>query len=450
MLNLSKKNPENLIEDKFQVLKTLKTPNASRMLSKALIGSGMIFLLFLFLPWQQNIRGQGKVTAITPEDRPQTVESAIAGRIASWKVREGQYVDQGDTILTLSEIKDKYFDPNLLTRLSEQIDAKNGSIDSKRQKAEALRGQIIALRDVLRIKQQQVRNELAQAQFRLASDSIDFEAEKIRYKNAQNQFERNKELFDAGNIALTKFQEIESKYQETRMKVISAENKFLESQNELINAEAEIAGIEAQYRDKIRKAESDLNETLSSLFDAEGSLSKIRNEFANMEIRNRQYQVTAPQSGFIVKTLKAGIGETIKEGEAVATIMPSSPEVAVEIYIRAMDVPLISLGREARIQFDGWPALQFSGWPSVAVGTFGGIVQVVDYVNSTGGQFRILVTPDPNQETWPSQLRFGSGTKGWVMLETVPIWYEIWRQLNGFPPSFYSEPKDEEILTQKK
>jgi hypothetical protein len=36
----------------------------------------------------------------------------------------------------------------------------------------------------------------------------------------------------------------------------------------------------------------------------------------------------------------------------------------------------------------------------------------------------------------------GSGTKGWVMLDNVAVWYEIWRQLNGFPASLYEAPKD--------
>ena len=111
--------------------------------------------------------------------------------------------------------------------------------------------------------------------------------------------------------------------------------------------------------------------------------------------------------------------------------------MAVEMYVQAMDIPLISPGKKVRIQFDGWPALQFSGWPNVSVGTFGGIVQVIDRVDSGKGKFRILVKPDPDETAWPEQLRMGSGIKGWVMLNNVPIWYEMWRQLNGFPPSLY-------------
>jgi len=167
-------------------------------------------------------------------------------------------------------------------------------------------------------------------------------------------------------------------------------------------------------------------------------------------MRRDQYALTARQAGYIVRALKVGIGETVKEGEAIAMIQPKNPDLAVEMYVRAMDVPLLSSERKVRIQFDGWPALQFSGWPSVSVGTFGGRVKVIDRVNAENGQFRILVVPDPDDEPWPYQLRIGSGVKGWVMLDNVRVWYEIWRQFNGFPPSLYEEPLEKTTNDKQK
>ncbi|MEO1096693.1 MAG: HlyD family efflux transporter periplasmic adaptor subunit [Bacteroidota bacterium] len=441
---------EELTDTQLYTLKTLKTPSAGRNLARWLMGLGVVFFIMLFVPWQQNIQGNGDITAFNPSNRPQFVESTIAGRIDSWKVREGQFVNRGDTILTLTEVKEKFFDPELLQRLQEQIVAKEAEIDSKGSKAEALRNQITALKNALRAKYEQAENKLTQTRFKLNSDSVDFLAEKVRFGNFENQYERNKTLYEAGNIALTKFQDIQSKYQESRMKVVSSENKFQQSRVELTNAVVNLTGVQAEYQDKISKAESDLNATLADLYNSQGSLAKLRNEYANMQIRNEQYQVIAPQSGIVVQAMRAGIGETIKEGEAVVTVMPENPDIAVQMYVKAMDVPLLSRGRQVRIEFDGWPALQFSGWPSVSVGTFGGVVQVIDQVNSKGGEFRILVTPDPNDEPWPEQLRLGSGTKGWVMLDNVPVWYEIWRQLNGFPPSLYEEPLDTKIGTETK
>lgn len=403
-------------------LRTLRTHTGARVLARFLLSILLLFVFLLFLPWQQNIRGVGQVTALDPANRPQTIETVIAGRIQKWFVREGDLVSKGDTIMSISEVKEKYFDPQLLSRLNEQINAKESSFDSKKKKAEALKRQIKALKEAMKLKIEQSRAKL--------------EAEKIKYQNAENQFQRNKKLYEAGNIPLTKFQEVEYKFQG--------------SQAEFLSAKIELDRTQAEYEDKISKAESDLSNTGAEAFDTEVDIIKLRNEYANTRIRNGQYQIVAPQDGYIVKAIKTGIGETIKEGDPVCTIMPKASDMAVEMYIKAMDVPLISKGRKVRIQFDGWPALQFSGWPSVSVGTFGGEVKVIDYVNSKPGEFRILVVPDIKDENWPSQLRIGSGTKGWVMLDNVPVWYELWRQLNGFPPSIYSAPFSTSEQDQKK
>lgn len=415
MLRISKEKIGHQIpQERLYSLRALQPPRSGRVLARWLMALGATFFIVLFLPWQQNIRGRGTVTALNPGNRPQTVESAIPGRIQQWHINEGQFVNKGDTILSLSEIKEKYFDPQLLARLNQQIEAKINSLGSKSQKSESLRSQIAALELQQKVKLDQTKAKL--------------DAEKVRYENAENQFQRNKKLYEAGNIPLTKYQDFEYKFQGSKA--------------DYLNAQIELERVNAEYLDKINKAESELNNTLAEIYDAQGSIAKLRNEFSNLKIRNEQYQVIAPQSGIVVKALKAGIGETIKEGEAVCTIMPETSDLAVAMYVKAMDVPLISKGRKVRVQFDGWPALQFSGWPSVSVGTFGGTVEVIDYVNSKPGEFRILVIPDKTEEAWPVQLRMGSGTKGWVMLNNVPVWFELWRQLNGFPASIYEEPEN--------
>ncbi|MFY0593096.1 HlyD family secretion protein [Roseivirga sp.] len=442
MLNLSDNKNQEIQHQQSVLFKTLGSPRAGRKVARILLTVTFLFFVLLFFPWQQNIRGNGKLTAFNPAQRPQSVETAIAGRIESWKVREGQFVKKGDTILTLSEIKDKFFDPELLDRTKERLEAKTSSIESKKDKVTSLEAQITSLRELLVFKKELAENKLKQAGLKLKIDSVDYVTEKVQFENQKSIFQRNEQRKEAGILSLTKFQESESKYEEARNKINSSENKLADSRQEVKNAKVNIDAVQSELLDKINKAESDRNNTLAEIYDGEGSRAKLRNELANLTIRNDQYQLIAPQDGYLVRAMKAGIGETIKEGESVAQIMPENPELAVEMYVKAMDVPLIGEDRKVRIQFDGWPALQFSGWPNVSVGTFGGIVRVIDRVNSTGGEYRILVTPDPDEEPWPEQLRIGSGTKGWVMLDNVAVWYEIWRQLNGFPPSLYEAPKD--------
>jgi membrane fusion protein, adhesin transport system len=432
------------LEKKLYSLRTLNTPRSGKILARWLIGIGAFGFVVLFLPWQQNIQGNGTVTALNPQDRPQTVQTAIPGRIEKWHVQEGQYVKKGDTILNISEIKDEYFDPQLLTRLQEQLQAKEEGIEATQAKIIALDKQIAALQQGLTYSLQKAENKLQQAQFKLISDSTEYQAEIVQNEIANRRFAGAESLYQNGLISLTDFESRKLRRQEVSAKLISLENKVLASRNEVLNAKVELNSIAADYADKIAKAQSDKSSAVSYLADAEAEYSKLRNKYASVEVRATQRSIVAPQAGFVVKALKAGIGETIKENDAVVTIQPDKPRMAVELYVKAMDVPLLSKGRTVRLEFDGWPALQFSGWPSVAVGTFGGKIAVIDYVNSQAGTYRILVVPDPSDEPWPEQLRMGSGVYGWAMLNDVPIWYEIWRQLNGFPPNLKSAPADEE------
>jgi multidrug resistance efflux pump len=236
-----------------------------------------------------------------------------------------------------------------------------------------------------------------------------------------------------------------SKTQEALAKMVESENKYNSVQNELINSEIELNSVEADYIDKISKAESAINETVGELFESQAEVSKMQVELSNLELRSGFYVIRAPQNGYIAKAMKSGLGELIKEGEDLVSIVPSEARMAAELYVRAMDLPLMEIGVPVRIQFDGWPALVFSGWPNVGVGTFGGIVQAVDRVNSSNGLFRVLVVPDPNDEGWPDLVRAGGGIYGWAMLKNVQVWYELWRQFNGFPPDFIRDLSGNEV-----
>ncbi|WP_224483595.1 HlyD family secretion protein [Robertkochia aurantiaca] len=405
----------------------------------------IISFLVLFLPWTQIVSGDGYITTLNPEERPQTVHSAIPGRIEKWYVREGDFVEAGDTILRLSEVKDEYFDPELLARTDQQLEAKQLSVSSYSNKIGALNLQVEALKNERRLKLEQARNKLLQAHLKVESDSIDLEAAKTNILIAQRQYDRVVALNSEGLKAVTDVEEKRLKLQETQAKLVSQENKLLASRNEVLNAEVEITRTEAEYAEKISKAESDKFTAISSQADAEANLTKMRNQRTNYAVRRGMNFVTAPQSGFVNKALQQGIGETFKEGDPLVSIMPSQFEIAVDSYVKPIDLPLIHRGEKVRVVFDGWPAIVFSGWPNASYGTYGGVVVAVENFISDNGKYRILIAPDPEDHEWPDALRVGSGAKTMALLQDVPIWFELWRQLNGFPPNYYS-PQD--ILKQ--
>ena len=434
---------DNTEHPQLEVMAEVQTPRMGRTLTYWIGGIFLVIVLCMFLPWTQNIRSQGMLTALSPADRPQTIEATIAGRIEKWHVMEGDLVKKGDTIASISEIKEKYMDPNLLVNMEEQVEAKQQSVDANESKVQAMQEQIKALREGLGFSLQKARNKVEQTRLKLKSDSMDVVAQRTELEVAEAQLQRQENLYKQGLKSLTELEQRRLKLQEAQAKLVSLENKYDATQAELQNARTELNSLQAEYGDKIAKAEAELNATRSYIYGTQAEVVKMQSEYSSTKVRSQYYQIVAPQDGYVVQTLKAGIGETIKEGEPLATIMPQNPELAAELYINALDLPLIKRGDEVRLQFEGWPTLVFSGWPGASFGTFGGKVAVIDNTG-TNGQYRMLVVPDPNAQPWPDALRVGSGVQGWAMLNTVPVWYEIWRQLNSFPAD-YTTPKREAV-----
>lgn len=413
----------------------------ARNLAYWLGGALLAFVLVLFMPWTQNIQATGNLTTLQPNERPQTIHSTLDGRIEAWYVSEGDTVSKGDTIVFLSEIKDEYFDPRLVERTEDQAKAKANAVEAYRDKASALARQIQNLNAAMELKVSQLQNKVQQARLKVVSDSIDLMQADVALDIAETQFQRWDTLYKREIKSRTEWEAKRNKVQEVRAKRVSQANKLEIARNELTNARIELRNVRNEYGEKIAKAESDRQSAISAGQDAMASVAKLKNQVSNYEQRVRFRYVLAPQDGFVNRALKPGIGETVKTGEPIVNLLPLQYHLAAEIFLRPIDLPLIRRGEKVRLEFDGWPAIVFSGWPNASFGTFGGVVYAVETNISSSGKYRVLIAPDPEDEPWPELLRPGAGTNGFALLEDVPLWYELWRQLNGFPPNFYQTNK---------
>jgi len=410
----------------------------SKAIKYLLLALGISGLIILFMPWTQSVESYGKVTTLNPENRPQTITSRIGGRIEKWFINEGQFVRKNDTIAFISEIKDEYIDPQLINRSEQQIKAKETTLESYEQKVNAVNSQIDALNKTLLLKMEQARNKIIQSRIKVTTDSIEAQTASNNYKTAEEQLKRYEELLSKGVISKTDLENRRVKVQEALAKKTSADNKFISTKNELLNAEIDLNTVQQDYQEKLMKAESDKFSALSALYEGEGSLTKLQNQLANYSIRKGFYYVLAPQDGYITKTYVQGIGEIIKEGSALCSIVPDLAEQAVEMFVNPIDLPLIQKGQTIQLVFDGWPAFVFSGWPGVSYGTYKAEIVAFDKVLSDNGKFRVLAKNIG--EPWPEAIQIGSGVKGFALLNNVPLIYELWRQANGFPPEFYVKP----------
>jgi multidrug resistance efflux pump len=306
-----------------------------------------------------------------------------------------------------------------------------------RSKADRAGSQLNALQQEQQFKLEQNRNKLEQQRRKIEAAQQDLQAAQNEVAVNERQLNAGQELFQSGAISLVDLERRKVNFQNALAKKVSAENKLANERQEQTILEIEQNSIRQSYAEKIAKTQGDQLQALSEAAGGEAETAKLQNLYASYSIRNDMYFILAPQDGQVINARKAGIGEIVKEGERILDIVPDQMQKAVELFISPVDLPLVNLGQSVRFWFDGFPAIVFSGWPQASYGTFGGIIAAVERNVNEDGKFRILVAEDPNDKPWPVQLRMGAGAQGMALLKDVPIWYELWRNINGFPPDYY-------------
>jgi multidrug resistance efflux pump len=459
-----------------QLMPALRLTRSSRTAGKIarwlFIALSITVVIMAFAPWQQSVTGSGNVIAYSPQERPQTLESPIKGRISRLgdNIYENAFVHQGQLIAEIQDLDEEYS-----RRLENQLYQSQQAVQAARAQLESAHAAVDAAHQVVESVLRQVAAYInVKAQTIAAQDAFVEMAERkvfsykqqlLEYQAAipqlEAELERVRTLRKEGNISLQKEQEVEAKLNAQNSKVakaqadVEAAEKDLEGKMSERDAKIEKAQVDIDYAEALRrKAEQDLAKAQQEVGKATQEVSKAEKDLLEAEVklaRQSTQFITAPFDGYIVSITPNMGASMLKEGDPICTIVPATQDRAVQVWLKGNDAPLVEPGRHVRIQFEGWPALQFAGWPSVAVGTFGGEVVSVDATDDGKGKFRILVRPDPSDDPWPDEryLRQGVRANAWVLLNQVPMWFEFWRQLNGFPPVVSDEAPESKDSEKK-
>ncbi len=405
------------------VLRDAKSARWLRWFAR-LLAVGFVLLIagLLFLPWRQFVSGSGRIVAYDPLERAVTVEAPLAGRVQKARVLEGQSVAAGDVLFELADN-----DPNLLANLQRQREATLARRDATRTRVESLLAQLKEQERALPLAITAARTRLAAAKF--TADT------------ARQQYERIKGLFH-DQRGLASQRDYELALLERDRQVAELERAQAELERTPVDLQAAINGTTAQ-RDSARAELAAVEQSLVAL---------------DIQISQTQMQrVVAPRAGVVFR-VQATEGTFLRAGSPLCTLIAKTETRMAEVWMSGLDMPLLTprevdaagkvlrAGTPVRLQFEGWPALQAVGWPSLARGTFGGEVVLVDPTDNGKGKFRVLVAEKPDlvrradgttqPVPWPAPqwLRQGVRVNGWMLLQQVPLWFEVWRQMNGFPP----------------
>ena len=436
----------------FATFRKLRTPPLARWFSRVLLVAFVASpFVLMSVPWQQTVRGRGQIVAFSPTERKQVVTARVSGLIQKWYVQEGSRVKVGDPVV---DIEDN--DPDLADRLNEQLEflksrKQEGKLIVKQLEQgvkatiDAQRAEIVAAE----AKRDAAGKEVVAATMDKANTVFAVTFEKMKYGMFTDLV---RDQATGGLESRLNMNEAKLKYDRAETDVAKAEAGIAKADAELKNADAVVRKAEASAVSALASAETSLGKAKQDLFGIEQSLQELDSRIARFEARHIK-SATAGTVFRIFANVAEG-GQYVKEGDELAVIVPESDDRVVELLIDGVDAPLISahmeakgIGPHVRLQFEGWPGVQFTGWPSVAVGTYGGRIRQMDPHDDGYGRFRVLVEPEhkyAGDDDWPEAiyLRQGNQAIGWVFLNRVTLGYELWRQLNGFPPVVAPKPPD--------
>jgi adhesin transport system membrane fusion protein len=410
-------------------------PVRARRAARLLAALFVLFALACVLsPWQQSVRGDGSVVAFDPSERPITLEATTYGVVRKWHVQEGDRVEAGDLIVSLTDN-----DPDQLQRLVQQQDAAVDTADRKADSVFALQASLDAATVAAEAKIAAAEAKLESMERKVDATERKVNAARAELETATLNRDRTASLADEGLSSQRKREVTQLKFAKADADLLIAEADRDGAIADRNAAESSLAEVRAQTLAKVEELRSKVQSSRSEAASAQAKVLEVETKVA----RQRTQEIRAPRDGIVLRQLVPEGAEQVKGGDALAVLIPPRQTERVTLIVDGNDAALLDPGRPVRLQFEGWPAVQFVGWPSVAAGTFGGLVEIIDAASDGTGDFRVVVRPDPADEPWPpaERLRPGVRAHGWVLLEQVPLGFELWRQLNGFPPTVQQPPK---------
>lgn len=427
-MNISNINHSQFEGELLPSMRLVRSPNTIRTMARLLVIGFVVLPLFLLLtPWQQSVTGAGRVSAVNPVERQQTIDAPVEGRVLRWHVMEGSRVKEGDPVVDVTDI-----DASILLRLTQERDSVLRRIEAARARELSLSERITGIEGSRRnaLDANSSRIQVASDRIRAAEQSLSA-AEATLVADRLN-LDRQKKLLEKGLTSTRNVELAQAAFDRAVADVDRSSAALNGEKNSKAVLDADQSKIVNDFKASIEDAKASRASAVTEIANANIELQRIDVRLA----RQHNQTIKAPRSGTIFRLLAQPGSEVLKAGDPVAVLIPETSSQTVELWVGGNDAPLITPGRKVRLQFEGWPAIQFVGWPAVAVGTFGGTVMLVDSTDNGQGKFRVLVTPDPADDPWPSNrwLRQGVRTNGWVLLNQVKLGYELWRQFNGFPP----------------
>lgn len=291
------------------------------------------------------------------------VQHAEGGTVREVKVRDGQTVAQGETLLVLGDVAvaadlnrlnyrvaaeraslarleaEQLSTPSLAfpadvvsaaqadPRVAEQMTKERSLFAARR---DALTGQSALLRS----QQAKVVQEASalRAQIAQATESM---------RHQQAELDTNRSLLKDGFISATRISQLEATVADYGVKLEERRSELARAEQRLVDADLRIKSLEGDYR---QQASDQLKVSTARLAEIQQEQRKT------VDASSRQV-IVAPVAGQVINLKFTTPGAVISPREPIADIVPTDPRLVVEAHLRTEDVGRVAQGQRADIRF---------------------------------------------------------------------------------------------------
>ena len=295
---------------------------------------------------------------VIPVGNVKIVQSQNKGAIKELMVREGDYVEEGQTLLVLDTTKTQadvdqlkkqvaYYKmtvDRLQAEMNDQPftppDNKDGDLDQKDINAQ------MSLYNSRRAKlaADQEKNSAAIAQEVAAIESAQAQKQKYTslYEVALEKEQRLEMLFQESAVSYFQLLEGRATRVDYQKSAEAMDQEIKKEQARLAEARDNQATTDSAYR----------QDTMTQLVEAKRQLNAYEEELTKANDTNVQSEIKAPVSGRVNQLSVHTVGGVVSEGQGLMMIVPEDTQLEIEAYADNKDIGFIQRGQDAEVKVE--------------------------------------------------------------------------------------------------
>lgn len=295
---------------------------------------------------------------VIPVGNVKIVQSQNKGAIRELDVKEGDYVEEGQTLLVLDTTKTQA-DVDQLKKQAAYYGLTVARLNAEMQDAPFTPPQdpegLLEAKDVAaqvtlyesrraKLSADQEKNLAAVQQASAAVEGSEAQLQKYRslQQVAQEKENRLEELMQEDAISYFQLLEARATRVEYQRNAEATEKSILEQQGKLAEAQDNLATTDTAYR----------QDTMSQLVEAKRQLNAVQEELKKANETNQQSEIVAPISGRINQLAVHTLGGVVSEGQALMMVVPDDATLEIEAYADNKDIGFIQQGQTAEVKVE--------------------------------------------------------------------------------------------------